>query len=247
MRKWLGLGLLGLAVAWGPYLYSELVRTPLRAHGGRARNSAVAFGSAESASAGAGDAATTQSERADVKPGAADPKAPAADGKPAKEPATPDDKAQPPAAGQKKAAAEPKPEPAEPEGQASAHKAAAAKEEADAPVPLPNALVPAFRTTFETEPRDGFWATDEEPRLTKLFRGAGVHKEVITEVACRKTVCRVGFNEGELDDEVEAKLYAALRSEFGTSLALDSKLGSAQERAVLYVLRKGYSLEPHAK
>lgn len=241
MRKWLAVGLLGLVVAWGPYLYAELVRSPVRGHGSSHRvlasNGPEEGAAGVAAPAGAGAAAPKPAAVADKAadkpgdPGVAPDKAAA----PAAELAKPDDPAK------AVSAAPPQPSAA---AAAAKDQAAPANEATPPPPSLPTEQVPAFRKTFEAEPRDGFWAADEEPRLQKLFRTAGVAATDVSEVACRKTVCRVIWNAAASDNDETTKLYAALRDGYGTGLALDSKQLERDEHASLYVLRKGYQLEP---
>ncbi|HEX7480017.1 MAG TPA: hypothetical protein VF331_19625 [Polyangiales bacterium] len=239
MRKWLALGLLGLVVAWGPYLYAELRRSPVLAHGSARRVLAAADNEATEA---AGRDAPKPAEPPDkaaepskAQPAAQEPpKAAESDQVGKIDKAAAGDQPQPSAAAKK----------TEPSDTKEAH---AAGDEPPVVAPhWPSELVPAFRAAFEAEPRDGFWAADEEPRLGKLFHGAGVALADVSEVACRKTVCRVIWNAAASDAEEANKLYAALHDGYGSGLALDSKQAERDEHAALYVLRKGYQLETGA-
>ena len=112
---------------------------------------------------------------------------------------------------------------------------------------LPQTLLPAFRKVFDSETRDAFWAADAEPQLTKLFQSQGVAGDALEEVACRKTVCRVEFRALDLEDKVLAALYTQLGKDYGTRLALDDGAHHDAERAALYVLRDGYTLDEPAR
>ncbi len=222
MKKWLVLGGVGLAVIWGPYVYTELVRSPERAHG-RHRHALGMFGSDTDDGSGAGA-------------GAEGPAAAAAEPKPEPEPATTAAaqdtekdraKADPKAEAPDKPARPGEPESADPDDEAR-------------PV-WPHELTPAFRKTFDAETRDGFWADDHEPKLRAFFAAAGVSDRAVSEVACRKTVCRIVFGLDALGDEVETKLFKASQQELGNDFAVDPKYNDAH--AALYELRKGYQLE----
>jgi hypothetical protein len=114
------------------------------------------------------------------------------------------------------------------------------------PSGLPVELAPAFRSAFESQPRDSFWAVEEEPRLAGLIHAVGVPEGVISEVACRKTVCRVAFGSLDLDKEIELKLYSRLREAYGHTLALEVRDLEGGAHAALYVLRTGYKLDSPA-
>jgi hypothetical protein len=236
MKKWLLLGLLGLAVAWGPYLYVQLTREPVT--GSDARRLAPFAEQDEQGEPNEEPALEGEelAEGTEATPAAPEQASDQAEktGEPAVEgTATPAATAVAPVEPVAEAPAGPG---AEAEGQAEG------EEEVVVPQLSP-ALVPAFRKTFDSEPRDAFWAADEEPRLSRLFQSSGVPSDVMSEVACRKTVCRVSFRALDLENKVLAPLYEKLGDEFGTQLALDDGSTHDAEHATLYVLRKGYTLE----
>ncbi|HEX4355165.1 MAG TPA: hypothetical protein VHZ95_19670, partial [Polyangiales bacterium] len=112
------------------------------------------------------------------------------------------------------------------------------------PIANPSAdLLPAFRHAFDQEPRDSFWASEEEPHLSQLMQAAGLPDGSVSEVSCRRSVCRVSFNKAEFGSEVESKLLTSLHQEFGTSVSIEPASLGHDEHAPLYVLRSGYSLE----
>lgn len=226
-------GLLLLTVVWGPWIYTELARTPEQARG-RSRH-----GFADSADEPPAEEQAPPPVAPTQPTEPTEPMDPAAQAPSEHAPAEPDpDKAvgaplpTAPAADPTAIAAAEKP--AEP--------AAAAEGEADeAPRPVwPHELAAAFRKTFDAEPRDGFWAESYEPKLRTLFRGAGADEHTVGEVVCRKTVCRVAFSMEDLDAEAEATLLADAQK-LSPALALDEKHSEAH--AALYVLRQGYQLE----
>jgi hypothetical protein len=230
MKKWLVLGLLGLAVAWGPYVYSQLTSSPVRVHGKARHGFAFLSGDEQE------DDAPAEGEAAEA---------------PAEEPGDPAaEEAKAKAASEAKAAEEASAAKAKKLGEAPATEPAAAKPGdtvepavAEEPAPtLPSELSPAFHKVFDAEPRDAFWANDEEPKIHALFKAAGAAPEAISELACRTTVCRMTFIPDELDPEALGKLYAGLRTRYAESLALEAK-GSVGEKATLFVLRPGYQLE----
>jgi hypothetical protein len=216
MRKWLVIGLILLGMVWGPYVYTELSRSPQKSHG-RGRHGFHMFGDDDDEPAAGAPA-----------PEPAEPSAePSAEKKP--------EEPQPSAATtpEPKAAA-PSPEP---------EKAVAADPpDAGAPRPSwPAALLPAFRKTFDSEPRDAFWAQAEEPKLRALFHGAGVTDDSLVTISCLKSVCRIAFDPGDLDADVENKIFEAIQKTFPEAFALDPEHGEAH--ASLFVLRDGYKLE----
>lgn len=136
--------------------------------------------------------------------------------------------------------------------QPSAAAEPAAKAEPVAPPPSEpaaesgEARTRTFRSVFDDEPRDAFWAGAEEPRLIGLLHGAGVAEAAIGDVACRKTVCRVAFRSADLEDELENKVAERMRAEFA-ELVLDMHDAESEQHATLYVLRSGYVLQPPAR
>jgi hypothetical protein len=218
MKRWLALALLGLAVIWGPYVYSELASEPVPASG-KERNMLRMFGGDDEEDVVAEDPS---------EPPAAEPK---------------EEVAEPEKAPEKPVEAKPaEGEPAEPE-EGEADKAAEGPAEDTAPSTLPSDLLPSFRKVFDAEPRDAFWANDEEGKVRAVFVGAGAAAEAITEVACRKTVCRVTFVPDEVEPDALAKLYDTLRTRHPDGLALDHKPEPVGQPGVLFVLRPGYQLE----
>jgi hypothetical protein len=101
----------------------------------------------------------------------------------------------------------------------------------------PEARVRAFHKLFDEEPRDAFWANDQELGLRKLVQELEVPAEDIGEVACRRTVCRLVLAQERWTDQ-DSQVLARLRKDFGAAL-LDERDGD--ERATLYVLRAGYA------
>jgi hypothetical protein len=228
MRKWIALGVTGAALAWGPYLYSELAHSsPGRAARERSKLSTTQLMAAEaSPSAPAANVTTEQQLSAATTP-APGPR-PAPPSLPPRAAASPVPTPQPSAA-----AAKPTPAPSETE----------ASPDGDRPEEtLPSEHLAQFRSAFDTEPRDAFWAVDEEPRLSGLLHEAGVPASANVETACRKTVCRLEVPL-DLEDQVETKLNARLRQEFGKHLAREETT-TGEQHASLYVLRRGYDLEP---
>jgi hypothetical protein len=206
MRRWLALGIAGLGVAWGPYVYSELTRRPF---GPQQASQATPLLAAEST--------------ASVMPVRAPPAPLKAAAKAARE------------AESTASAASALASPESPEDKPIA----AARAEADEP-----ASARAFRKAFDTEPRDAFWASEEEPRLASWLQGAGLPEGAIAELACRTSVCRVAFTKFELDSDAEAKLRAKINAEFGRAVSFELHNPEGEERGPLYLLRAGYKLEP---
>jgi hypothetical protein len=220
MRRWIALGVVALALAWGPYLYSELARRPAHAPS----SAPIAAGSLfdeprEEQPAAPSGAARLESHAAAATEPATSPQIYPAQAVPASEP--------------------------EPEPAAADAPAAAGNTLAD-PAGLPAELVPVFHSAFDVQPRDAFWAQTEEPRLSGLFHTIGLPDGMISAVNCRKTVCRATFSSTELDKEIELKMYARLREEYGNSMALEVRDLEGGARAALYVLRPGYKLEAPA-
>ena len=207
-----------MGVAWGPYVYSELTRRPIAQ-----RATQVSPLMAADVGAPAPRPAPNQQPRPVPMPLSAAPKP-----VPVRPVAF---KAEPtPAAASPPAPAE-TPEDKEPRVQPA--------ERADT-----RELALAFRKAFDSEPRDAFWASDEEPRLAHLLQGFGLPEGAIAEVACRKSVCRVSFTKFELDSELETKLSAKVADEFNHGAAFEPRNPDSEEHAPLYVLRAGYKLEP---
>jgi hypothetical protein len=121
-------------------------------------------------------------------------------------------------------------------------KVEAAQGESERPT-LPSELLPAFRKVFDAEPRDSFWANDEEGKLRALFNEAGATPDALGELSCRKTVCRIALTPDEFELEALEKLYAALRARHRDKLALDHAHDAVGQRGTLFVLRIGYELE----
>jgi hypothetical protein len=222
MRRWLALGVVGLGVAWGPYVYSELARQPARPATPKQPETSL-FEESDPAPPMAAAASSrvkfeSQTVAATAEPPAPRPVAPA------------------PVAAVEAPAVNPA-DPSEP---------ATGGEDLADPSGLPVEFAPAFRNAFETQPRDAFWAAEEEPRLVGLIHAVGVPEGVISEVACRKTVCRAAFGSLDLDKEIELKLYSRLRETYGHTLALEVREIEGGAHAALYVLRKGYKLDSPA-
>lgn len=233
MKRWLALALLGLAVIWGPYVYSELASEPVKASG-KQRSALRFFGGDDEAE-----------EEAEEDP-SAEPEAVEEPEKPDEaKPATEQAKADEAKKDDKPAQQDPaQAEEAEPEGDKAAEGKAEDPSVADLERPtLPSDLLPGFRKVFDAEPRDAFWANDEEGKLRALFVAAGATADTLAEVACRTTVCRVTFTPDELEIEALGKLYDGLRARHPDGLALDHKAEPVGQRGTLYMLRAGYKLE----
>jgi hypothetical protein len=237
MKRWLVLGLVGLALAWGPYLYSELVSSPVRVHGKTPhgpRFLGATDDSEEEATEPEPEAEEPEQPAAEKAALTAEPKTKAAD--------APGDTAP----GLVKKAAEPaglEKHGAEPSAQKPGEQGEPGSPDEPEPPTLPAELLPAFRKVFEAEPRDAFWANDEELKVHALFKDAGGSPDALSAVVCRTTVCRVTFTPDELETESLTKLYLSLRARYAGSLALEAKPGAVGERATLFVLRAGYKLE----
>jgi hypothetical protein len=213
MRRWIALGVAGLGVAWGPYVYSELTRRPIAQ-----RVTQVSPLMAADVGVPAPRPAPSQQPRPVPMPRTAAPKPVPVLPVNLKPEPTP--------------VATETPEDREPRAQPGEH--------ADV-----RDLAPAFRKAFDAEPRDAFWASDEEPRLAHLLQqGFGLPEGAIAEVACRKSVCRVAFTKFELDSDLETKLSAKITDEFAHGAAFEPRNPDSEEHAPLYVLRAGYKLEP---
>jgi hypothetical protein len=218
MRRWIALGVVALALAWGPYLYSELARRPASAPSAKPLVTTSLFDQPrEDEPAAASGTAKLESQAAAATEPAPTPTIYPAQAAPA----------------------------AEPEPEASEAPVAASNHLVD-PAGLPAELVPVFRSAFDAQPRDAFWAQTEEPRLAGLFHTIGLPEGMISAVACRKTVCRATFSSTELDKEIELKMYARLREEYGNQISLQVRDLEGDARAALYVLRPGYKLEAPA-
>jgi hypothetical protein len=216
MRRWIALGVAGLGVAWGPYVYSELTRRPIAQ-----RVTQVSPLMAADVGAPAPRSAPSQQPRPVPMPLTAAPKPVPVSVLPVSL------KAEPPPAAASPAAPAETPEDKEPGEQQGARD-----------------LAPAFRKAFDAEPRDAFWASDEEPRLAHLLQGFGLPDGAIAAVACRKSVCRVAFTKFELESEAETKLATKITDEFAHGAAFEPRNPDSEEHAPLYVLRAGYKLEP---
>lgn len=94
-----------------------------------------------------------------------------------------------------------------------------------------------FQRAYDTEPRDAFWANDEEPSLKQLLAAVEFDPEELTEVTCKRTVCRVTFKEAIPEGRL-VSLQARLLSHFG-DMSLDNK----NHETTLYVLRNDYTLQ----
>ena len=222
MRRWLALGAVGLAVAWGPFVYSELARRPSKAQSDSPRHIEAASLFDDSTPP------TAANERFESKTAAAT--------QPEPEP-TPAPAAVPVPTIPVTAAPPEEPVAADTESND------AVNDSLVDPAALPLEFVTAFRAEFDSQTRDAFWASEEEPRFKQHFSAVGVPDGMITEVACRKSVCRAVFGALDLDKEIEQKLYARLRENYGNKLTLDVREIEGGGRAALYILRPGYKLE----
>jgi hypothetical protein len=98
-----------------------------------------------------------------------------------------------------------------------------------------------FRATFESEPRDGFWANDHEQKLNELLQAVEFKPEEVAGVACRTTVCRITFKQPRVSESRAINLYSRVMTVFGDAhLALHD--ATSDQPAHLYVLRKDYAL-----
>ena len=237
MRRWLALGAVGLAVAWGPYLYSELARHPAEAPAPSRIESASLFDDGPHGPHGPpspqSPPPTAAVERFESQTAAASEPAPAPARAVAEPPPTPSINPEP------EPEAPPPPPPPPPPAE-TADKAAATPVD---PAGLPLALAPAFRAEFDGQERDESWATDEEPRIQKAVSEVGVPDGVISEVTCHKTVCRALFASLELDKDIELKLYARLREAYGPKVTLEVRDFEGGGKAALYLLRPGATID----
>jgi hypothetical protein len=266
MRRWLALGLTGLALAWAPYIYSELARKPLvarstdegaasespsaeidatnRAHDVQAGDTPApvieASLSGLPALARATPPVVVPDEAAHALP--APPTAAASEAKPmAAVTSLSAVRASPPTAAAPEAT--PKPGMDTPQLNAEPPPKAAATVGAE-PTSMPGELAGPFRKTFEAETRDAFWAVDEEARLGALMQASGFAQARIAELACRKTVCRMVYGTSDLDHDVEQKFWGRVRELYGSTLALERLSTGSEPQAAVYVLRAGFRLEP---
>lgn len=266
-------GFAAVAVLWGPYLYSEWSRDPLRPAPDYTRMLADAPEPAVPVEPVAHEPVETELAAATAEP--AEPSEaiaePEATGEPPELAEAPTDEASalalPPPAAEPAApaaaqgsvspppvppaAADPAPvaaaEPAEPaEPEAATDPVAPVAKEADKPAPSPETLAPAFRSAFDREARDVSWAGHEETRLTSLLSTAGVPEALVSEVRCQSTVCRISINAGDTPPELRSALLLRAQRELGPRFALDtSPTAESEPHASVYVLRKGYDLEAH--
>jgi hypothetical protein len=215
MRRWIALGVGAVGMAWGPYLYAELQRAPSAARPHEDRPALLLASQPSAADTRATEQQLSAATAISPEPARAKPPRP-----------------------RELPLAAPAPEAANDPASDTEHSEPAVEG-------LPSELAPAFRRTFDSEPRDAFWAVDEEPRLAGLLHGAGVPDGDVAEVACRKTVCRVAFSSLELEADVASKFYARMHQEFDRALALDTPDATQQpeQQAALYILRPGYKLE----
>jgi hypothetical protein len=104
-----------------------------------------------------------------------------------------------------------------------------------------------FRDTFESETRDAFWANEQEPNLQHMLEAVEFTPEEYSEVACRRTVCRVTFKRPRISESRAIALYARVLTGFGDAqLVLHD--ADTDKQGQIYVLRKDYKLEsPRAK
>jgi hypothetical protein len=228
MKRWLVLGGVVVAVVWGPYVYTELTRSPERGRG-RHHHAFGVFASDDEETAGAGGEGADQAE----------PEKTDEDKDKAKDKEKDKDKDKAKADEKEKAKAEDpaKAEPAKPSDSEN--------DTEDEPRPTwPSDQLAAFRKALDAETRDGYWAGDQETKLRALFTHAGVSDDSLGEITCRKTVCRIVFHLTDLDSEAENKLFKSVQEELGAGgapIALDAKYDGTI--AALYVLRQGYKLE----
>jgi hypothetical protein len=101
----------------------------------------------------------------------------------------------------------------------------------------------AFNGTFEAEPRDGAWADEQEPGIRQLMAAAGVASEDVTEVVCRRSVCKLTFKAPQLPEDVAAALQTRIKAEFGDTM-LETHDPQSTRPAHLYILRSGFALQP---
>ncbi|HKU40281.1 MAG TPA: hypothetical protein VJR89_19105 [Polyangiales bacterium] len=221
-------GLVGVAVLWGPWVYSELVRKPLPAASAELRANEPEAPVVQPTPVAYEPTPTPQAAPTVtvVEPALAPPPAAPAEPEP-EEPAvaeqapqlaeppheTAEQAVQPAAANPPAAAEAPdtetaKANPADKEAEApkdqpaepeATAKANPAPEGSPAELAAAAALAPAFRSAFDHEARDAQWAEDQEPRLTQLMSKEGLPANAITEVRCQSTVCRISFNASTLE------------------------------------------------
>jgi hypothetical protein len=107
----------------------------------------------------------------------------------------------------------------------------------------PGARARAFRKLFDEEPRDSFWANDQELGLRGAVQSLSVPAAAIGDVACRRTVCRITFSAPQLESELESRVLIRMQQDFSAAL-LENHDVESDKRAMLYVLRSGYTETP---
>lgn len=99
-----------------------------------------------------------------------------------------------------------------------------------------------FRATFDSETRDAFWANDSEPKLKDMLDAVQLLPDEYTDIACRRTVCRITFKRPRISENRAIALYSRVLTGFGDAqLVLHDS--DSPEQGQLYVLRQGYKLE----
>jgi hypothetical protein len=251
VKKWLKVGAVAMFIAWLPFLYAELTSEEAE---GKDRALPAVDGDApqveavpiaeeseneaepeepEEPAAAEPAAAAPPSEQAQGAPGAAQPKAPGEPGATAQEPA-----AAPSAAAEQ----------AEGEGEGEGEDEEEGEEEPEAPTA--SGPVNVLRQAFEKQPRDALWAGDTEHKLRSLFGTADVPAELLSDAACRSSVCRVDVKWTPQHATAYVGIYEASTRLSGAELGIEP-VGEADEhgaqRVQLYVTRQGYTMADLAR
>jgi hypothetical protein len=113
------------------------------------------------------------------------------------------------------------------------------------PAPLEERIA-SFRRAFDTEPRDAFWANDQEAALSSLMEAEEFTAEDIAEIACRRSVCRILFKDPQPTPNRTFTALARLRGHFGDVHFVPQE-STSDPAAQLYLLRQGYALEATAR
>ncbi|MET0387644.1 MAG: hypothetical protein ABW321_16865 [Polyangiales bacterium] len=225
MRRWFVLGAGVVAVAWGPYLYTEVARRVARESPAELRLHRPPADGSESQLSAASD--KTREEPVDLQPSAAEV---------APRPHVPeepfDDEPQP-------TTANARPEPGSPAARLSHADEPPSSAERELPAHAEPTRTDLLGRAFDEEPRDAFWANDQEAGLRGALQALELSPDAVTDTACRRTVCRVTFSAPQLEPEVAKRVLDKITPGFGAA-ALDNQEPESDRHAVLYLLRPGY-------
>ena len=116
--------------------------------------------------------------------------------------------------------------------------------------PVASGPVAVLRQAFERQPRDGLWAGDVEHKLRGLFGTADVPAALLSETACRSSVCRIDLKWSPSHATAYVAVYEATTRLSGTALGVEP-VGEADDHGVqhvqLYVTRQGYTMADLAR